>query len=61
LPKRAVSLPFTALPTLVVLAADEEAAERSQCKKERKHVYAVNLGQLRKIGTSTATKGCGEA
>ncbi|HIJ24031.1 MAG TPA: IS4 family transposase [Gammaproteobacteria bacterium] len=33
------------LNTLAVLAAEEEAAERLRCKKERKHVYAVNRAQ----------------
>jgi hypothetical protein len=34
------------LNTLAVLAAEEEAAERTRCKKERKHVYAVNRAQV---------------
>jgi len=33
------------LNTLAVLAAEEEAAERLQNKKERKHIYAVNRAQ----------------
>lgn len=33
------------LNTLAVLAAEEEAAEYARCKKERKHVYAVNRAQ----------------
>ena len=33
------------LNTLAVLAAEEEAAERSLRRKERKHIYAVNRAQ----------------